>query len=68
MGLSKARSPNRREFCLAGIVLAVLCILMFRPAFADDIKRVVIINPYDDSVAVFVRLEASIRSEMRNLF
>jgi signal transduction histidine kinase len=57
--------PNRIGLRLPSLVLAVLCILTFRPALADDTRRVLIVSPFDNSLPALNLLEASIRSEMR---
>jgi signal transduction histidine kinase len=36
------------------------------PVFADETRRALIVNPFDDTVAVFNRLEAAIRWEMQS--
>lgn len=36
------------------------------PAFAERTQRALIVSPFDDSVVLFSRLEASIRQEMQS--
>jgi hypothetical protein len=64
----KTRSPDYGRFYLACCVLVVLSIVTARHVFADQTRRALIVSPFDGSVVVFNRLEASIRREMQSQF
>jgi signal transduction histidine kinase len=58
--------PNRGRLYQAYSVLAVLLIMTARPVFADQSRRVLIVNPYNDNLPVANRLEDGIRREMQS--
>jgi signal transduction histidine kinase len=49
MPVCKARPLDRRRFCLGFLTLALLCVVTSRPAFAGNIRQVLILNGYQSA-------------------
>ncbi len=46
--------------------MAILFIVTVRPVFADELRRVLLVSPYDSALPALVRVEAGIREELES--
>jgi hypothetical protein len=61
----KAPSPDRGCFRRAYCVVAIL-FMTVHPVFADELRRALLVSPYDSALPALVRVEAGIREELES--